>query len=156
VIDGPGEYEIGGAFVYGRMVNHDEKQGSERGKNTMYLITIDGIDILHVGDLGHELSQEDIEKIPNVDILMVPVGGNVTIDAEKASELISVFEPAYVIPMHYQTPDLTDSLKLDGVDKFLDIMGVENGVKKDLDKLTISSVKEDSEGTEVVVLKPTH
>jgi L-ascorbate metabolism protein UlaG (beta-lactamase superfamily) len=156
VIDGPGEYEIGGAFVYGRVVYHDEKQGSERGKNTMYLITIDGIDILHVGDLGHTLSQEDIEKIPNVDILMVPVGGGVTIDAEKASELISVFEPAYVIPMHYKTPDLKGDLKLDGVDKFLDEMGVENGIKKDLDKLTVSSVKEDSEETEVVVLKPTH
>jgi L-ascorbate metabolism protein UlaG (beta-lactamase superfamily) len=157
VIDTPGEYEIGGAFVYGRGVYHDEKQGAEKGKNTMYLITIDGIDILHVGDLGHELSKEDIEKIPNVDILMVPVGGGgYTIDAEKASELISVFEPAYVIPMHYKTPDINDSIKLDSVDKFLDEMGVENGVKKDLDKLTINSVKEDSEGTEVVVLKPTH
>ncbi len=156
VIDAPGEYEIGGAFVYGRSVYHDEKQGAERGKNTMYLITIDGIDILHVGDLGHELSQEDIEKIPNVDILMVPVGGKVTIDAEKASELISVFEPAYVLPMHYKTLDFSGGFELDGVDKFLDEMGVENGIKKGLDKLTISSVKEDSEGTEVVVLKPTH
>ena len=87
---------------------------------------------------------------------MVPVGGNYTIDAEKASELISVFEPAYVIPMHYKTPDLSPTVKLDGVDKFLDEMGVENGIKKDLDKLTVNSVKEDSEGTEVVVLKPTH
>jgi L-ascorbate metabolism protein UlaG (beta-lactamase superfamily) len=157
VIDAPGEYEIGGMFVYGRSVFHDDKQGAERGKNTMYLITLDGIDILHVGDLGHELSKEDIEKIPNVDILMVPVGdGGYTINAEQASELISVFEPAYVIPMHYKTPGLTDTIKLDGVDKFLDVMGVENGIKKDLDKLTVSSVKEDSEETEVVVLKPTH
>lgn len=156
VIDTPGEYEVGGTFVYGRTTSHDEKQGSERGKNTMYLITIDGIDILHVGDLGHPLSQEDIEKIPNVDVLLVPVGGEVTIDAKKAAELISVFAPAYVVPMHYNTSDFKGDFKLDGVDKFLDEMGVENGIKKDLDKLTISSIKEDAEGTEVVVLKPTH
>ena len=60
VIDTPGEYEVGGVFIYGRGVYHDDKQGAERGKNTMYLISIDGIDILHVGDLGHELSKEDI------------------------------------------------------------------------------------------------
>lgn len=156
VIDTPGEYEVGGAFVYGRRVFHDDKQGAERGQNTMYLITIDGIDILHLGDLGHELSQEDLEKIPNVDILMIPVGGGPTIDAETAANVISALEPTYVLPMHYKTSDLNKDIKIDGIDKFLDVMGVENGIKKDLDKLTISSVKEDSEETEVVVLKPTH
>jgi len=156
LVDGPGEYEIGGVFIYGRSVYHDKKQGAERGKVTMYLITIDGIDILHVGDLGHELSQEDLEKIPNVDVLMVPVGGGYTINAEEAAKLVTDLEPAYVLPMHYKTDDLSSDVKIDKLDKFLDVMGVENGIKKDLDKLTISSVKEESEETEVVVLKPTH
>ena len=156
LIDGPGEYEVGGCFIYGRAVSHDEKEGGERGKITMYLITIDGFNILHLGDLGCELSQEDMEKIPNVDVLMIPVGGKYTIDAEKATKVISALEPSYVIPMHYHTKDLTGVEGLSGVDEFLDEMGVENGVKKDVEKLVINS-KSDLDGeTQVVVLKPAH
>ncbi|MBW6441868.1 MBL fold metallo-hydrolase [Patescibacteria group bacterium] len=156
LIDGPGEYEIGGCFIYGRAVGHDEKGGAERGKVTMYLITIDGFNILHVGDLGCELSQEDMEKIPSVDVLMIPVGGKYTIDAEKATKVISSLEPSYVIPMHYKTKDLTGVEGLSGVEEFLDEMGVENGVKKDVDKLVINS-KSDLDGeTQVIVLKPAH
>ena len=51
LVDGPGEYEVGGCFIYGKSVDHDEKNGEERGKVTMYLITIDGLNILHLGDL---------------------------------------------------------------------------------------------------------
>lgn len=156
LIDGPGEYEIGGCFIYGKYVNHDEKEGGERGKVTMYLITLDGFNILHLGDLGTELSQEDIEKIPSVDVLMVPVGGKYTIDAEKAAKVISSLEPSYVIPMHYNTPDLKGVEGLSGVEEFLDEMGVEDGVKKDMDKLVLNS-KSDVDGeTQVVVLKPAH
>ena len=155
LIDGPGEYEVGGVFIYGRSVYYDEKQGAERGRTTFYLLTVDGVDILHLGDLGHELSQEDLEKIPNVDVLMIPVGGKYTIDAEKASKVISALEPSYVIPMHYKTAD-SSMQDIEGVEEFLDVMGVENGIKKDLDKLTVSAKKDESEETEVVVLKPTH
>jgi len=155
LINGPGEYEVGGTFIYGRSVSHDEKQGGERGRSTFYLITVDDVDVLHLGDLGQELTQEDLEKIPNVDVLMIPVGGKYTIDAETATKVISALEPSYVIPMHYKTDDSTMK-DIDGVDKFLDVMGVENGIKKDMDKLTVSAKKDESEDTEVVVLKPTH
>jgi len=156
LIDGPGEYEIGGCFIYGKDVNHDEEEGGERGKVTMYLISLDGFNILHLGDLGTELSQEDMEKIPSVDVLMIPVGGKYTIDAEKAAKVISSLEPSYVIPMHYNTPDLKGVEGLSGVEEFLDEMGVEDGVKKDMDKLVLNS-KSDVDGeTQVVVLKPVH
>ena len=156
LVDGPGEYEIGDCFIYGREVSHDNKGGAERGKITMYLITIDGFNILHLGDLGCELSQEDLEKIPNVDVLMIPVGNKYTIDAKTAVKVMSSLEPSYVIPMHYKTADLTGVDGLSGVDEFLDEMGVENGVKRDLDKLVLDS-KSDLEGeTQVVVLKPAH
>jgi L-ascorbate metabolism protein UlaG (beta-lactamase superfamily) len=155
LINGPGEYEVGGVFIYGRSVNHDEKEGAERGKSTFYLITVDGVDILHLGDLGCELSQEDLEKIPSVEVLMIPVGGKYTLDAETASKVISAVQPSYVLPMHYKTSDSTMQ-DIDGVDKFLDVMGVENGIKKDMDKLTVSAKKDESEDTEVIVLKPTH
>lgn len=156
LVDGPGEYEIGGCHIYGRAVNHDGKDGGERGKTTMYLINIDGIDILHLGDLGCELSQEELEKIPNVDVLMIPVGGKYTLDAETAVKVISAIEPSYVLPMHYKTADLTGIEGLSGIDEFLDEMGVENGVKKDLDKLVLNSKSESLEETEVIVLKPAH
>lgn len=156
LIDGPGEYEIGGCFVYGRYVDHDEKNGEDRGKVTMYLITIGDINILHLGDLGCELSQEDMEKIPSVDVLMIPVGNKYTIDEKTAVKVISALEPSYVIPMHYNTPDLTGVEGLSGVDEFLDEMGVDDGVKKDLEKLVINSRSDLDGETQVVVLKPAH
>jgi len=156
LVDGPGEYGNRRCFIYGREVSHDSKGGAERGKVTMYLITLDGLNILHLGDLGCELSQEDLEKIPDVDVLMIPVGNKYTIDAKTAVKVISSLEPSYVVPMHYKTPDLTGIDGLSSVDEFLDEMGVENGVKKDLDKLVLNA-KSDLDGeTEVIVLKPTH
>jgi L-ascorbate metabolism protein UlaG (beta-lactamase superfamily) len=156
LIDGPGEYETKETFIYGIEVYHDDKDGSERGTNTMYLIEMDGFNILHTGDLGHELSKETLEKIPNVDVLLICVGGTYTIDAETASQVISDIEPAIVVPMHYQTDDLTGlSEKLDKVDKFLNEMGVEGSVKKE-DKLKLTSKNDLPEDTEVVVLNPQH
>lgn len=156
LVDGPGEYEVGGCFIYGKSVDHDEKNGEERGKVTMYLITIDDFNILHLGDLGRELTQEEMEKIPNVDVLMIPVGNKYTIDEKTAVKVISALEPSYVIPMHYNTPDLTGVEGLSGVDEFLDEMGVDDGVKKDLEKLVINSRSDLDGETQVVVLKPAH
>ena len=155
-VDGPGEYEVGGCFIYGKSVDHDEKNGEERGKVTMYLITIDDFNILHLGDLGRELTQEEMERIPNVDVLMIPVGNKYTIDEKAAVKVISALEPSYVIPMHYKTDDLTGVEGLSGVEEFLEEMGVGDDVKKDLDKLVLNS-KTDLDGdTQVVVLKPAH
>lgn len=156
LVDGPGEYEVGGCFIYGKSVDHDEKNGEERGKVTMYLITIDGLNILHLGDLGRELTQEDMEKIPSVDVLMIPVGNKYTIDEKTAVKVISALEPSYVIPMHYNTPDLTGIEGLSGVEEFLEEMGVGDDVKKDLDKLVLNSQTDLDGETQVVVLKPAH
>ena len=156
LVDGPGEYEVGGCFIYGKSVDHDEKNGEERGKVTMYLIIIDGLNILHLGDLGRELTQEDMEKIPSVDVLMIPVGNKYTIDEKTAVKVISALEPSYVIPMHYNTPDLTGIEGLSGVEEFLEEMGVGDDVKKDLDKLVLNSQTDLDGETQVVVLKPAH
>jgi len=156
LVDGPGEYEVGGCFIYGKSVDHDEKNGEERGKVTMYLIIIDGLNILHLGDLGRELTQEDMEKIPSVDVLMIPVGNKYTIDEKTAVKVISALEPYYVIPMHYNTPDLTGIDGLSGVEEFLEEMGVGDDVKKDLDKLVLNSQTDLDGETQVVVLKPAH
>ncbi len=92
------EIEISGIDVY-----HDTSEGKERGSNIIYNMSIDGINVVHLGDLGHELSKDDIAKIGNVDILLVPVGGYFTIDAKGADKVINALQPKIVIPMHFKT-----------------------------------------------------
>ncbi len=118
----PGEYEISGAMIIGMATFHDEEAGDTRGKNTIYLIELDGLSICHLGDLGHVLSAGQAEEIDNVDVLMLPVGGVSTIDAAGAAEVVRQLEPKVVIPMHYKTDAL--KRKLDPVDSFLKEMGV--------------------------------
>ena len=154
-IDGPGEYEIANVFVTGIQVFHDNKNGEERGINTIYLIEIDGFSVLHLGDLGHELSKESMEKLPNIDILLIPVGGFYTINSGVAAKVVSSLEPSIVIPMHYKTDDLTGVDGLDPLSKFLDEMGADGNVKKE-DKLKVSSRSDIPEETMVVVLEPKH
>ncbi|MCA9301948.1 MBL fold metallo-hydrolase, partial [candidate division WWE3 bacterium] len=126
VISAPGEYEISDVFVYGLQTFHDESEGSKRGNNTIYSIEIDDFSLMHLGDLGHILSAETLEKIGTVDVLMIPVGGVYTIDSAAAVKVISSIEPGIIIPMHYQTADLKMAGdKLDSLDKFLDEMGIE-------------------------------
>ncbi|MFZ5425257.1 MAG: MBL fold metallo-hydrolase [Patescibacteria group bacterium] len=153
LINGPGEYEKDGVFIQGIPTYHDDVKGEERGKNTMYLIHIDGLSIMHVGDLGHELTQETFEKLSNVDILMVPVGGEYTINAEKAVKVISSIEPGIVIPMHYSTPKLAFADKLAPLEKFLDEMGADGSVTK-VDKLKVSKKSDIPEETEVYIVQP--
>ena len=156
-IQTPGEYEMSDTFVYGFQTYHDANKGSARGKNTIYQIDMDGFTVLHLGDLGHELSTETLEKISDVDVLLIPVGGTYTIDAKTAVKVISSLEPGIVVPMHYQTKDLTGlSKKLDALKVFLEEMGVEESNVKKTDKLKLSSRVEIPEESEVYVLSPQH
>jgi L-ascorbate metabolism protein UlaG (beta-lactamase superfamily) len=91
-------------------VFHDEQKGALRGKNTIYRIEVDGVSIVHLGDLGHMLTSEELEALDGVNILMLPVGGLHTIDAAKASHLINEIEPSIVIPMHYGRPELNQKI----------------------------------------------
>ena len=152
LINGPGEYEVRGVFVMGIPSFHDDKDGKERGINTIYTIEAEDMRICHLGDLGQkELTDEQLEKIGHVDILMIPVGGEYTISASEAAKIIGQIEPKIVIPMHYELPKL--KFKLDGVDKFLKVMGKNSVVPQD--KLTIkaSALPKESE-MEIVVLQP--
>lgn len=104
-IDGPGEYEVGSISVIGYPAYHDNEKGEKRGKNTIYLIEAGDIRILHLGDIGHNLSEKTIEEIGEVNILLIPVGnGAFTIGPKQAVEIIRDLEPQITIPMHYQTP----------------------------------------------------
>ncbi len=150
VIDGPGEYETNGFKVHGIFSYHDDVEGKERGGNAIYLFEVEGIKICHLGDLGQaKLSDEQVEAIGEVDILMIPVGGIYTIGAEEAVAVINQIEPKIVIPMHYKVPGLT--IDLESLDKFLKEMGLAK--KETVDKLTIKKKDLPIEGTEVIVMK---
>ncbi len=150
VVDGPGEYETKGVEIRGVFSFHDDKEGKERGANTIYVIEVEGIKICHLGDLGQsKLTAEQVEQIDGVDILMIPVGGTFTIDGETAVEIINQIEPRIVIPMHYKISGL--SYKLDGVDVFLKEMGETK--KEAVDKLTLKKKDLPEEETQVVVMR---
>lgn len=123
IVNGPGEYEISGILIIGVATSHDDEAGSKKGKNTVYLMEVDGVSVCHLGDLGHELTAEQIEEIGDVDVLLLPVGGVSTIDAAMAAAVIRELEPQAVVPMHYQTP--ATNRELESVDKFLKEMGME-------------------------------
>jgi L-ascorbate metabolism protein UlaG (beta-lactamase superfamily) len=107
--------------------------------------------LVHLGDLGHSLSQSQIEDIGPVDVLMVPVGGFFTIGPQAAAGVIENIDPSIVIPMHFRTDKHADSFKqLSSLSDFLKQMGVES--KEPREKLTVAAGSLPEE-TEVVVLK---
>jgi L-ascorbate metabolism protein UlaG (beta-lactamase superfamily) len=122
VLDGPGEYEIHGAFLTGISTFHDSERGADRGENIAFVIEMEDIRVCHLGDLGHTPTAGQAEEMTGVDVLFVPIGGNSTIDATKAAEVVSLLEARLVIPMHYGTP--ASKSQLDPPDRFLKEMGV--------------------------------
>jgi len=115
VVKGSGQ--VKGIQFTGVDTYHDESYGSERGQNVIFAFNVDGINICFVGDLGHQLSPQQIEAIGPVDLLLIPVGGTYTVNAEGAAKVAEALEPKLVIPMHFKT-DKCD-LPISGVDGFL-------------------------------------
>ncbi|MBC7232181.1 MAG: MBL fold metallo-hydrolase [Chloroflexi bacterium] len=122
IINGPGEYEAKGVFVTGIATDLKKSKGPERLKNTIYLFDFEGLTVCHLGVLDHIPSQAQLQALSDVDILLIPVGGVTTINANQAAEMIGLLEPRIVIPMHYKTKVI--QAKLDTVSKFLKEMGV--------------------------------
>jgi L-ascorbate metabolism protein UlaG (beta-lactamase superfamily) len=121
-VKGPGEYEIGGTFITGIATFHDNQEGRLRGRNTVYLIEMDGLTLCHLGDLGHAPTSQLLEEIGGVDILFLPVGEVSTISIDTATEIARQLEARIVIPMHYKTDVI--SRELEPVSKFLRKMGI--------------------------------
>lgn len=151
IITEAGEYEVGGISVFGVSTFHDAVQGAERGINRVFTTLIDGIRVCHLGDLGHELTTEQLEEIGSVDVLLCPVGGGFTINAEQAASVIRTIEPSYVIPMHYNTPRHDQDLFADvkPLQNFLNIFGF---APQPVDKLEIASRSQLPEETQLVLL----
>ena len=81
---------------------HDDVRGAKRGGNTIHLLTLEGMRLAHLGDLGCELNETQLRQLENLDVLLVPVGGHYTIDAAQAAEIVRQLRPRVVIPMHYR------------------------------------------------------
>lgn len=148
VISGPGEYEIAGVSVQGLQTFHDNKQGKDAGLNNIYVIDIEGVKVCHVGYLGHELTDKQLEKIGDVDILLIPVGGGDGLDTKKAVAVTGQIEPRIVIPINYKIPKV--KTKLSPLDPFLKEMGATGA--EPTNKLSLRKSSLPSEETEVVVL----
>ncbi len=103
VIKGSGPKTIKGIPIKGISTYHDPSKGSERGANTIFNLRVDGIQVCHLGDLGHILSEKELKEIGPVDILLIPVGGFFTIDAKEATRVADQIKPKVLIPMHFKT-----------------------------------------------------
>lgn len=130
IVDCAGEYDIKGIIIEGIKSFHDDKKGDDRGDNIIFRFDIEGVSLVHLGDLGDVLDNKQLEKIGGVDILFVPVGGKYTLDSKKAVEVISQIEPRIVIPMHYKTQD--SKIDIEGLDKFIKEIGIEPNYEEKL------------------------
>lgn len=148
-ITGPGEYELGGVFVTGVLINGNKrKTAGDESRNTVYLIDYNGLTIAHLGELNSVPNQTEVEGLGEVNIALVPVGGVSSLNAAKAAEVISLLEPSIVIPMHYGISQ--SKLKLDPLSKFLKEMGLTEVDTEE--SIKISSVNVLPEETRVMVL----
>ncbi len=150
VVDKTGSIQTKGIKIKGILTHHDDAGGSKRGNNIVFCFDIDNMKVCHLGDLGHPLSDKQAADIGEVDIVMVPVGGNFTIDAGVATDVINRLKARVAIPMHYQN-DRCPGFPVARVDDFL--KGKSNVIKQGT-----SEVEYNQSGlpdkTQVVVLKP--
>jgi L-ascorbate metabolism protein UlaG (beta-lactamase superfamily) len=157
VIDGPGEFEIGGVFVTGVQTDGSgsgkkkakaKENGTASSRNTIYVFDYDGITVAHLGDLREVPTQSEIESLGTINVALVPVGGGGALNAAKAAEVISLIEPNLVVPMHYSTP--VAKVSLDSLNKFIKEMGLSKAETQPSLKVTRSGLPNE---THVVVLE---
>ncbi len=143
-ITDPGEYDLKAVTVTGIPLKQEEKFIS------IFLIESEDIRILNLTHIKEfNIKEEDLESLGDIDILILPIGGNSVMSASAAAKAVNQVEPKIVIPSHYKMKDLI--LDLDALDKFVKEMG---GKKEEMEKLTVKKKDLQEEGTKVVVLEP--
>lgn len=103
IIKETGSKTAKGISFKGISTYHDSSKGSERGANTIFTFSVDGIQVCHLGDLGHSLSEKEVAEVGPVDILLIPVGGYFTIDSKEATRVAEQIKPKVLIPIHFKT-----------------------------------------------------
>lgn len=145
VINIPGEYSVKGVHVVGLQTYHNEKKDF---LNTVFILEAEDLKICHLGDLGMDLTEKQLEEIDGVDVLMIPVGGNYTIDAKKALDIVKKIEPKIIIPMHYKING--SNMDIADEKKFCNEMG--NCPKEKTVKLNIKKKDLEGKSMEVVIM----
>jgi len=148
VVKGSVKTEIKGIAIKGISSYHDDAGGKKRGQNTIFCFIVDGVRVCHLGDLGHQLSDQQVAEIGTVDILLIPVGGYYTIDGKVATRVCNQLKPKVIIPMHWNYK--WSFSEIASVDEFLQ-------GKRDVSRLDASEVEfkqgELPESTQIIVLK---
>lgn len=151
VFDREGQFEIGGVDVTAIKSYHDDENGGKRGDNLIFKFRMDGLEICHLGDLGEECSSSLLELLLPVHVLLVPVGGKYTLNAEQAKEYVDRIMPAIVIPMHYKTKGL--DLDIEKPDDFLDLFEDEEVEYAEDCELELSREDINEESTKIILLE---
>ncbi len=143
VLDGPGEYEVRQVLVNGVRTYRDDARGAENGKSVSFSVEIDGVHVMHLGDIGHLLSEEKVGDVGPVDIVCVPLGGALT--PTKAAALVAQLDPRIVVPMPLcdEEADCAEALK-----KFFHEMGAEPVTQP---KLSVTATSLPTETTTVLL-----
>lgn len=147
-VDTAGAHALHGVTITGIPTFHDHHQGAHRGSNLFFVVEAEGLRIGHAGDLGHLPTQEQLNAIGKLDILLLPVGGTYTVDAQEAAQVWQMIQPKVCIPMHYRTK-FNPEMKVTGLEDFLQAAGSETTTMP----LMRATVGDMSERTPLVVLE---
>lgn len=143
VIDGPGEYEVGGVMIAGVRTYRDDQKGAVGGYNTVYVVQLDDMTFCHLGELGHDLTTHQLEEIGVVDVLFVPAHSSLS--AAKLTEIIASIEPRAVIPL-YEAPEQLDKLAHE--------LGLKEWEAQDKVVVTPASLPAEGEEMRVIIMRP--
>lgn len=149
VIQGPGEFEIGGVFIIGILMAPKNSNKVEAKPSLLCVFDFNRLTVAHLGGLSYVPSHSQIEDLGAVDIALIPVGGGGALTPSQAAEVISLIEPSIVVPMHYETGK--EDPKLGSVSRFLSEMGIAE--QDPIPSLKIAKSGLSSEN-QVIVLQP--
>jgi L-ascorbate metabolism protein UlaG (beta-lactamase superfamily) len=146
VLQGPGEYEIGGALIWGIRTT----PGADSTRNTAFVIQLEELTVCHLGDVANApLSPEELTRVKDSDVLLVPVGGHCTINASQAANVVAQIEPKIIVPMHYQTEETRGYVDLDEIERFCKELGATEAAPRA--RLSVTSSSLPSEPTVVLL-----
>jgi len=143
VIGRPGKYVIGSTIIEGISSYHDEVMGEKRGENTIFVFNLGEISIGHMGDYGQAMTDEHVNALKDIDVLLIPVGGTFTIDFKQAAEIVQSVRPKVVIPMHYKTEDCV--INIGPVEPFLQEVPYTKRQKEETVQLSPAELPEETE-----------
>lgn len=149
ILDSCGYFDFNDIKIYGIPCYHDKFEGMKRGNNIIFVFELDNLRICHLGDLGHILSKDIIDKIGSINLLFIPVGGNFTLDGSEASLICKYMHSNLIIPMHYK--NCRYSFLLKDASKF--IMNMKNSQKSN-NPIVLNYDEVIKENNKIIVLDP--